>query len=82
MLKSRARDECTPPKRNPGSAPAAGLNIAETMDTGNIKNCGMAQEPRMFCEESLGKVNARDLELFWNSLVHEFYICLKVLITL
>ena len=35
----------------------------------------------MFCEESLGKVNAKDLELFRNRLVHEFY-CLKVLITL
>ena len=35
----------------------------------------------MFCDESLGKVNAKDLELFWNRLVHELY-CLKVLITL
>ena len=59
----------------------AGLNIPETMETGDIKNCGMTQKPRMFCEESLGKVNAKDLELFWNSLVHEFY-CLKVLMTL
>ena len=60
----------------------AGLNIAETMERGHIiKNCGMTQEPLMFCEESLGKVNAKDLELFRNRLVHEFY-CLKVLITL
>ena len=59
----------------------AGLNIAETMETGDIKNCGMTQEPLMFCEESLGKVNAKDLELFWNRLVHKLY-CLKVLITL
>ena len=60
----------------------AGLNIVETMETGDIKNCtGMTQEPQMFCEESLGKVNAKDLELFQNSLVHEFY-CLKVVITL
>ena len=58
-----------------------GLNIAETMETGDITNCSKTQEPRMFCEESLGKVNAKDLELFRNSLVHEFY-CLKVLITL
>ena len=43
-------------------------------------NCGMTQEQRMFCEESLGKVNAKDLELFQNRLVHECY-CLKVLIT-
>ena len=27
----------------------------------------------MLCEESLGKVNAKDLELFRNRLVHEFY---------
>ena len=59
----------------------AGLNIAETMETGDIKNCGTTQEPRMLCEESLGKVNAKDLELFWNRLVHKLY-CLKVLITL
>ena len=35
----------------------------------------------MLCEESLGKVNAKDLEFFWNRLVHEFY-CLEVVITL
>ena len=59
----------------------AGLNIAETMETGDIKNCGMTQEPLMFCEESLGKVNAKDLELFQNRLVHEFH-GLKVRISL
>ena len=60
----------------------AGLNIAETMERGYIiKNCGMTQEPLMFCEESLGKVNAKDLELFWNRLVDKFY-CLKVLMLL
>ena len=59
----------------------AGLNIAETMESIIIENCGMTQEPLMFCEESLGKVNAKDLELFRNRLVHKFY-CLKVLITL
>ena len=59
----------------------AGLNIVETMETGDIKNCGMTQEPQMFCEESLGQVNAKDIELFQKSLVHEFY-CLKVVITL
>ena len=53
----------------------------KTVETWDIKNCGMTQEPRMFCEESLGKVNAKDLELFRNRSVHEFY-CLKVLITL
>ena len=60
---------------------SAGLNIVGTMETGHIKNCSMTQEPRMFCEESLGKVNAKDLEIFQNRLVHKFY-CLKVLITL
>ena len=60
-------------------APAE-LNI-ETMETGDKKNCGMTQEPRMFCEESLGKVNAKDLELFWNRFVDKFY-CLKVLMLL
>ena len=35
----------------------------------------------MFCEGSLGKVNAKDLELFRNRLVYEFYRS-KVLITL
>ena len=59
----------------------AGLNIVETMETWDIKNCSTTQKPRMFCEESLGKVNANNLELFRNSLVHAFY-CLKVLITL
>ena len=59
----------------------AGLNIPATMENGDIKNCGMTQKPRIFCEESLGKVNAKDLELFQNRLVHEFY-CLKMVITL
>ena len=35
----------------------------------------------MFCEESLGKINKCDLELFRNGSVHEFYR-LKALITL
>ena len=30
-------------------------------------------ETRMFCEENLKMVNAKDLELFQNRLVHEFY---------
>ena len=28
----------------------------------------------MFCEESLGKVNAKDLELFRNRLVHKILL--------
>ena len=35
----------------------------------------------MFHEEWLGKINAKNVELFWNGLVHEFYR-LKALITL
>ena len=35
----------------------------------------------MFHEECLGKINAKNVELFWNGLVHEFYR-LKALITL
>ena len=35
----------------------------------------------LFCEESLGKIDVKDVELFWNELVHEFY-CLKALICL
>ena len=35
----------------------------------------------MFFEESLGKINADDVELFWNESVYEFYR-LKALITL
>ena len=35
----------------------------------------------MFFEESLGKINAEDVELFWNESVYEFYR-LKALITL
>ena len=35
----------------------------------------------MFHEEWLGKINAKNVQLFWNGLVHEFYR-LKALITL
>ena len=34
----------------------------------------------MFCEESFGEINTKDVELFQNGSVHEFY-CLKVFIT-
>ena len=34
----------------------------------------------MFSEESFGEINTKDVELFQNGSVHEFY-CLKVLIT-
>ena len=35
----------------------------------------------MFCEESLGKINAKDVEIFRNGAVNEFYR-LNALITL
>ena len=35
----------------------------------------------LFCEECLGKINAKDVELFRNGSVHELYR-LKALITL
>ena len=39
------------------------------------------REPCIFCEESRGKINAKDVELFRNGWVHEFYH-LKALIAL
>ena len=35
----------------------------------------------MFCEESLGESNGKDVKIFQNGWVHEFY-CLKALIAL
>ena len=35
----------------------------------------------MFCEESLGEINGKDVKIFQNGWVHEFY-CLKALIAL
>ena len=37
--------------------------------------------PCVFCEESLGKINTKDVGLFLNGSVHEFYR-LKALISL
>ena len=49
---------------------------AETVETGD-KNRGVTDNifraPCMFCEESLGKINEKDVELFLNRSVHEFY---------
>ena len=54
------------------------MNVWETMKTGDKHDWSRA----CFHEESLGKIYAKDLELFWNrQLVHEFDR-LKVLITL
>ena len=60
-----------------------GLRVerGRTMETGD-KNRGLTGASIcMFCGESLGEVYAKDLELFQNRLVHEFYP-LKVVVTL
>ena len=35
----------------------------------------------MFCEESLGEINGKDVKIFQSGWAHEFY-CLKALIAL
>ena len=52
---------------------------AETVETGD-KNYDVSNNvekfsraPCMFCEERLGKVNAKDVELFRNGSVYELY---------
>ena len=45
------------------------------------KNRDVSQRHALFCEETLGKIDAKDIELFRNGLSHEFYR-LKVLMTL
>ena len=52
----------------------------ETMETGD-KNSDMSQHHALFCEEGLGKIDLKDIALFRNRPVHEFYH-LKALITL
>ena len=48
--------------------------LAETVETGD-KNRDVTDDifraPYMFCEGSLGKINAKDVELFRNRSVHE-----------
>ena len=41
----------------------------------------ICRSPCVFCEESLGKINTKDVGLFLNGSVHEFYR-LKALISL
>ena len=41
--------------------------LVETVETGDI-----LRAPCMFCDESLGKNDAKDVELFRNWSVHEF----------
>ena len=54
--------------------------LAETGKTGD-KNRDMSHHHAIFCEESLRKIDAKDVELFQNGSVYEF-CCLKALITL
>ena len=58
--------------------------LAETVETGD-KSCDVTDNifraSWMFCEESLGNINAKDVELFRNGSVREFYR-FKALITL
>ena len=51
------------------------LFLAETVETGDTNRDvtdNMFTPPCMFCEESLGKINVKDVELFRNGSVHEF----------
>ena len=50
------------------------------METGH-RNCDRSEHHALFCEESLGKIDTKDVKLFQNGWVHEFYH-LKALITL
>jgi len=54
--------------------------LAKTVETRN-KNRDVSQCHALFCEDSLGKIDAKDVEPFRNGLVHKFYH-LKALITL
>ena len=58
--------------------------LAETVETGDKSRDltdNIFKAPCMFCEESLGNINAKDIELFRNGSVREFYR-LKALIAL
>ena len=60
------------------------LFLAETVETDDKNRDvtdNMFRAPCMFCEESLGKINVKDVELFRNGSVHEFCRS-KALITL
>ena len=61
------------------------LFLAETVETGDKNRDvtdNMFRAPCKFCEESLGKINVKDVfELFRNGSVHEQFCRLKALIT-
>ena len=52
----------------------------ETWDKNSALSDNIFRAPFMFCEKILGKVYGKDVELFRNGSVHEFYR-LKALIT-
>ena len=54
--------------------------LAETVEAG-VNNSGGSQQHALFFEEGLGKIDVKDVALFWNRSVQEFYH-LKALITL
>ena len=54
--------------------------LAETVETGG-KNRNVTENPFILCEECYRKITAKDVEIFWNGAVNEFYR-LKALITL
>ena len=54
--------------------------LAETVEAG-VNNSDGSQQHALFFEEGLGKIDVKDVALFWNRSVQEFYH-LKALITL
>lgn len=54
--------------------------LAKTVETRN-KNHHVSQRDALFCEDSLGKIDVKDVEPFQNGSVHKFYR-LQALITL
>ena len=54
--------------------------LAETVEAG-VKNSDVSQYHALSCEEGLGKIDVKDVALFWNRSVQEFYL-LNALITL
>ena len=61
------------------------LFLAKTVETGDKNRDvtdNMFRTQCMFCEESLGNINVKDVELFRNGSVHEQFCRLKALITL
>ena len=54
--------------------------LAETVETGD-KNLGVSQRHTLFCEESLGKIVAKDVDLFRNDRSTKSFVTLEQLNT-